>query len=144
LKKLLLLLILPWALWAMDDASTLKLYSRIISELASPKAKVFVDSEELAEVLKKSFEIVSEPVQADIAIVTSEKEAKKLAGKIATMPCKPVVFATSYRLMKDYDFIVGALFWKKGRAQLLFIKKRLERCELDLSKDLRRYTVDEL
>ncbi|MBX0311666.1 MAG: hypothetical protein JHC31_07790 [Sulfurihydrogenibium sp.] len=46
-------------------------------------------------------------------------------------------------LIKRIKNAVGALYWRKGRPQLIFIKSRLDRFRIQLPSEYRRYLVDE-
>jgi hypothetical protein len=128
----------------MDKTSTLKIYERIISSLAGMKdgVKLFVDSDELKTILEERYEMVSQISQADIVIATVSETAET-ATDIA-QECKPLIFATNYRILRYNPNVIGALYWKKGRSQLLFVERRLKKCNVALSNELTRYTVDSL
>ena len=145
MRTLLLLTFLSAPVVALESRTTVQLYAKIVAALAPQEDDVtlYVSSRELAEVLHTTFRLETVPQKADVMIVDSEEEAEK-AAKLSQHLCRPVVFATSYRLLKYYPFIVGALYWKKGRVQLLFVKERLKRCGIDLPSSLHRYEIEAL
>ena len=64
--------------------------------------------------------------------------------KIQDMLKKPIIFVTNYHFLKISDEIVGAFYWRKGRSQLLFIKKRLQQHDITLPKEYQSFMIDEL
>jgi hypothetical protein len=46
-------------------------------------------------------------------------------------------------LIKKVKNAVGALYWKKGRPQLIFIKSRLDKYKIQLPSEYKGYLVDE-
>ena len=46
-------------------------------------------------------------------------------------------------LIKKVKNAVGALYWKKGRPQLIFIKNRLDKYKIQLPSEYKGYLVDE-
>ena len=55
-----------------------------------------------------------------------------------------ILFVTKYQLLKISEDVVGAFYWKKGRSQLLFIKKRLERHNIKLPTEYQNFMIDAL
>jgi hypothetical protein len=46
-------------------------------------------------------------------------------------------------LIRKVKNAVGAIYWRKGRLQLIFIKGRLDRYRIQLPGEYRRYLIDE-
>ncbi|MEA3418580.1 MAG: hypothetical protein U9Q90_04195 [Campylobacterota bacterium] len=135
---------------ALDKKNTLKIYDQIFSSLVDrPQIYVFTDDKEYRDVFRrsKSFILTERFEMSDIILITSEEEFGKirqemLAGKFVAK--KPILFSTSYRLLKRSTDIVGALYWEKGRSQLLFIKDRLKKHQIELPQEYKIFLIDEL
>ena len=134
----------------MDRESTLKMYHSIFTAL-SPKVSiaVYTKDQEFRDVFSHSKRIfLSDKFEeADIALVTEESTLNNVlySVKVNTNDSKkPIIFVTNYHFLKMSDDIVGAFYWRKGRSQLLFIKKRLRQYDITLPKEYQRFMVDEL
>jgi len=57
---------------------------------------------------------------------------------------QPILFATDYHILKASKDVIGAFYWKKGRSQLLFVRKRLKAHGIILSNEYQQYIIDEL
>ena len=151
MKKILLLLILVYGqLFALDRGSTLKMYHGIFSALSS-KATIFVytNDKEYREVFSYSKRIflTNELEEADIVLITDVRSLKSIVYrlKISTdVSKKPILFVTDYHFLKMSDDIVGAFYWRKGRSQLLFIKKRLKEYDITLLPEYQSFMIDAL
>lgn len=49
------------------------------------------------------------------------------------------IFALKYNLLTDIQRSFGALFWKKGRANIVIIEPRIKAQSIEISKDLEEY-----
>ena len=151
MRKILILLILLYGhLYAMDRESTLKMYHSIFAAL-SPKASiaVYTKDQEYRDVFSHSKRLfLSDKLEeADIVLVTEESRLNNVLYKIQANTNdskKPIIFVTNYHFLKMSDHIVGAFYWKKGRSQLLFIKKRLKQYDITLPKEYQSFMVDEI
>jgi len=150
LKKLTLLIMLLYGqLFALDTQSTLKIYHQIFSAiLHKEKIKVYTQDRELQEIFKYSERIlpVSQPELSDIVIVGNSHNYEKIIHQLTEQKKKEdvIIFATDYHLLKESPLIIGALYWKKGRSQLLFIKPRLEQYYIELPKAYEHFIVESL
>lgn len=52
-------------------------------------------------------------------------------------------FVTKYQLLDEYDNAVGALFWTKGRPQLLFVLSRLNTYSVTLPDNFNPYITSD-
>jgi hypothetical protein len=130
----------------MDTKSTQKIYYEILSALLSKeKISVYIDDTELKHALASDhlLQIVTDPKESDIIIIGDEERYKRLL-KTSPIVKKVPFFATDYHLVKILPNVIGALYWKKGRSQLIFLKQRLKYYHMDLPKVYDRYIVDSL
>ena len=98
---------------------------------------VYCDSDEYKEILFRSqhIRLVAEPEEADIILQTEFNSHFNTAK---------IIFTTKYAILKKNPHIVGAFYWSKGRPQIVFIRKRLEKKHLDLASELKKYIVESL
>ena len=150
MKKILMLLILFYGhVYALDRDSTLKIYHKLFFSL-TPKAviSVYVNDDEYRQVFltSKRLKLVKDLKDADIVLITNERILDKVfAQKQASeMGKKPILFVTDYHLLDRSEEIVGAFYWRKGRSQLLFVKNRLDRYNITLPDEYKKFIVDEL
>jgi len=68
---------------------------------------------------------------ADIVLFPEEIDNKKM------------MIADSYKKLKSNKKYIGAIYIKKGRTQIIFIKERLENNGLTLSKSFNKYLLSE-
>ncbi len=149
MKKILVLLVLLYGhLFALEKGSTLKIYHEIfMSALHKEKIKVYTSAKELKEVFRTSHKIilVNTPDLADIVVVDTDRSYQDILKQMDIRQQKKIpFFATHYQVLAAYDNVIGALYWKKGRSQLLFVKPRLERFGITLSSEYKPFIVDEL
>jgi len=151
LRKILVLFILIYGqLFALDKESTLKIYHHVFSALTQKGSiTVYTKDPEYKKVFAYSKRIIlaTEPQNADIVFVTGESmlmDVMEECNVHEEATTRPIVFVTDYRLLKDSKDIVGAFYWRKGRSQLLFVKKRLEAKGIALSLEYKKYMIEEL
>ena len=94
----------------------------------------------------KRIYLSSKPEESDIILITNKSTLNTILKRNDTDKSvkKPILFVTNYRFLKDSEDIVGAFYWRKGRSQLLFIKKRLKEHNIRLPEAYQNYTIDEL
>jgi len=137
-------------LHALERESTLKIYHKIFKALTSKVlVSVYTNDQEYRNVFKYSkYIILSRTLEgADIALITEERTLKSILKKMKVNKEKekmPKLFVTKYQFLKYSEDIIGASYWRKGRSQLLFIKKRLDKHYIILPREYRKFMVDEL
>lgn len=136
-------------LYALERESTLKMYHGIFSALSSKTmTSVYVTDKEYRKVFStsKRMLLVKKPEESDIILITNRSTLQSImeGNRVKQNASKPILFVTDYRFLKDAEDAVGAFYWRKGRSQLLFIKKRLEQYGIELPKDYQNFMVDAL
>lgn len=150
MKKIIILLIFYYnGLYALERESTLKMYHAIFAALsAKTMNSVYVTDKEYRKVFTTSKRIVlaKKPEESDIILITNSSTLQDILERnsINENVKKPILFVTDYRFLKDAEDAVGAFYWRKGRSQLLFIKKRLEEQKIQLPKAYQNFMIDEL
>jgi len=106
--------------------------------------KVYTEDKEYLAIFSgvDDFIIVNKAEDADIVLITTKEEIEKLRKK--EISSDTIFFTTKYRLLKSYNEIVGAFYWRKGRSQLLFISKRLKNNDITLSSSYRKFIIEKL
>ncbi len=78
------------------------------------------------------FELVQNCNQSDIILIKKNNKHEDCSGK-------PLVFATSYVGIKNYPESVGAFFYQKGRPNIIFNKKVLDKRDIKISQKFNKY-----
>jgi hypothetical protein len=113
--------------------------------LHKEKVRVYTSDRELLHIFKhsKRITLVQDPKKADIILVGNTQGYEKLKNLLGQEKKQKIIFATDYHVLKN-DAVVGALYWKKGRSQLLFVKPRLKQFNITLPKVYEHFIVDSL
>jgi hypothetical protein len=149
MKKFLIVIVFYGHLYALDTQSTLKIYHNILSSLIKKHAiRVYTLDKELQKVFLSSDKLIlSKDIgQADVFIPTTENEYVRLKKiwSSANSKQKPLIFATDYHILKDHADVIGALYWRKGRSQLLFIRPRVKQLGITLPQKYIPYSIERL
>ena len=112
----------------------LKLYEKILPLIFVNKPILVYADAQMKSVLKNStvFEITNE---CNYATLLMGKNLNNIE-----FPCnnKPI-FSTSYRGFKNIPNSFGAFYWRKGRPQIKFDSKRIQKLHLKLPNSLKKY-----
>jgi hypothetical protein len=113
----------------------LKLYDSILPKIYTKNIiSVYIQDSEIKTLLQKSrhFKITNRCENAELII-----------GKYPDMldyDCQNIpIFATSYRSYKNIQNAIGAFYWRKGRPQVKFNLNTIERYNLYLPQNLKKY-----
>ncbi|WP_434637473.1 hypothetical protein MLC35_01545 [Sulfurimonas sp. NW7] len=137
-KYLLLFLFLTELLSASQIEYELKIYQTIFQALFPGKNVVYVwsDSQTTNRIFTKTkdIQLVTAPAQADILLLGTGENASNLNG---------LKFATNYKTFKKYKkSLIGGFYWQKGRPNIIFIKRNLEKYHITLPKSMSEYIED--
>ncbi len=145
IKLLLILLILKTSFGVVisrahekDIKYEIKILEKIAEDITHKTViKVYVIGYDKKKIQNFSnhFKLVMDIDDADIVIVNKYKNVEKLRNKI--------ILTTDFNLLKEIPESIGALYWKKGRPHIIFIKERLQDYNIKLSKDYEKFIVDE-
>ena len=148
---LLVVVLISTLLNALDERSTLKVYDRLLSTLIPQKSPVYVyvNDIEYKNILQKEKRVVlvEHFKDADFILLTDESTLnhyKQYRYRQKLLAHPPIVFVTEYRFLEKCRDAVGALYWRKGRSQLLFIDSRLKRYHIVLPKPFKKFEVEAL
>jgi len=131
--KLLLILILITSIYANDDKKASGIFNLIIKEITKKEhANVYLHKGIASiERYPGSLKIVTECKDADIIILSTTREIPEECSK-------KILFGSRYSHLKNPN-VIGSFFWQKGRPNILFYKKRLEKNNLKLDSSFDRY-----
>lgn len=131
---IMLVVALYWGIFAEETSVKyeVKIIERIVLDITgrvSPRVCVVdypaVNIQRFANSL-----IITSCSQADVVISSTDR----LAGLD-----KPVIVVGTYPA-KD-EGIIGAIFWKKGRPQIILIEKNIKKFEITLPEDYKKFLI---
>ncbi len=130
------MILLISSLWGDNKDEELILYTEIFTSLFQKKVLLVYADEKSKIILKKSglFKIILGCKSADFIIGKNfDKMSKEEKCK------EKLFFATSYIGFKNSKNCFGAFYWKKGRPQIKFRLEIIEKFNLNLPKNFRKY-----
>jgi len=133
MKTIFLFILFAMSLYAQDY--TLKLYEEILGALSKNFPIVVYADKQNSQILQKSkrFKVVHF-CNADVEFLLGSyfKNLSNICKK------KPL-FATTHRAYTKNNNAFGAFYWTKGRPQIHFNKKTVERFHIRLPENLQRF-----
>ncbi len=141
MRKILLILASAIILGASALNVEKRIYEEVLRAIFPEKriVKVWSDSKNMKRAVStiRWVHTVSDPDKADILLVNNPETLKKIKeGKL-------IIFVGSYTLLKEHqDMAIGGFFWQKGRPNLVFIKRNIERFDIKLPKKFEDYVED--
>jgi hypothetical protein len=139
LRAFLSLLLLVSFLFSSDLKTEQKIYEVIIHTLLPQKEEIKVWSDDVSKekILSSIVGVksVSSPEEADFLLLSKEKKVQS----------KGIRFVTTFRLLEaKQNSVIGGFFWQKGRPNILFLRKNLQKHHIKLPKSMQEYIEDEL
>ena len=139
MKKILLLLLIPFSLFAYDTQYELKIYATLLHNFFPTKQsiKVWIDDTQKEEMLLSLpiVKTVKNIKNADILIVKKDRK----------LPKKKLIFAINYLIFKYYKKnAIGGFYWKKGRPNILFLRQNLSKHHIRLPAKFDEFVEDRL
>jgi len=134
MKTIILLLIVTTALFSSENYE-LKLYQNILPTLFQKESlHIYMQDIEQINLFKHStiLKTVDKCSDADLII---GKNFDDLSPECQDKP----IFTTSYRSFRDTKNAFGAFYWRKGRPQIQFKLKVIQKYHLYLPPNLSRY-----
>lgn len=128
------LLIQTQYLFAFDIETASKIYDKLFYAVFKKEdIKVYVNDKEYKEMILSSqyLKLTQEIENSDIIIITKEEEINEIKNKIA--------FTIEKEFLDKNENIIGAFYWNKGIPEIIFIKKRLEKYNLNLLESFQKY-----
>ena len=132
MRKIIILLLLIVNFGLSQDINS-KLYEKILKGIfpSAEEISIYVTDEEEKFNFKSNIKIVRVIENSNLILLNSENYNKKFKNKI--------LFVSSYKNLIKYENAIGALYWKKGRPQIIFLKDRLKKYGLEIEPYLSKY-----
>ena len=140
--KSLLSLLLILLLQASPLEAEKKIYQIIIKAIFPTKhiVRVWLDNPKaFAAILYLStIKVVENPQKADILFISKQDSFSKISFN-------KIIFVNSYKLLKNYQNIaIGGFFWQKGRPNIVFLRRTLQKHHIHLPVKFQKYIEDKL
>ncbi len=138
---LLLILFITSSLYAEAFKSNTE--TQIIERIATslfPKQKIVAwgETADHKNIIKQSAKIEETQNPSDANVIIVSKNIPTNFSK------NSVIITTEYSLLIKDERIIGAFFWQKGRPNLLFLRPRMEKSNVNLGHEFDKYIEDEL
>jgi len=142
MKLLLTSIFLSLLLFASDSSDKLrvKILETIFSEITiDEKLRVWSDNKNILSEIREhdKFETATSCNSANIIIL----EYKENLQESCSSKC---IFVLKYNLLSDIEHSFGALFWKKGRPNIVILEPRVKSQSIIITKDLEPYLEDKV
>ncbi len=144
MRKVLIILLFVFSFsFAGQNGKEIKFEAKLIDSIAVALFKknnlyVYIYGDDAEKIIKYSRVLKeTEDIQNADFILASTKlnpELKKVK--------KPII-GMKYFLLKNEN-VIGAIFWHKGRPNIVFIKDRLKKFEINPPKSLEKYIEDKV
>ena len=142
MKLLLTLIFFATVTFASDSSDTLqiKILEKIITEISVDKeTKVWSDNKNILRTLKEHNKLKTTD-NCDEATIIILQEHNKLIKACSSR----AIFVLNYKLLSDIPQSFGALFWKKGRPNIVIIKSRIKAQSIQVSNNLNPYLEEKV
>ena len=117
-----------------------KILEKVLSQVTINKDKrLWSDNKHLLGMLKKN-NILATSYNCESSTLIILEDADNLPDTCYNKP----IFVLKYNLLSDLFQSFGALFWKKGRPNIVIIKPRTESQSIKISKDLEEYLEERI
>ena len=112
----------------------LKLYEKVLPLVFNNITMLIYADKNSQKIIKESdvFKLIPE---CDDAVLLIGKNFDNLKESCKRKP----IFSTSYRSYKNEENSIGAFYWRKGRPQLKFNISNINKFNLFIPKDLKKY-----
>ena len=141
MKALLLCLLLALTLHASDvNHHQIRILEKILSEISIDKElSVWSDNKMIIDELKNNQQLNTSNSCEDADILILQKKEN------LTDRCKSkCIFVLNYNHLSEIKQSFGALFWKKGRPNIVIIEPRLKKQNITISKNLEPYLEEKV
>ena len=140
--KILLILIFSSLLLmaSSDNKYQVRIIEKIFNEISIDKElKIWSDNKSIQKTLKENnnFSTVKNIEDANIVILRYAAEANNISSN-------QFIFVLNYKLLSTVPRSFGALFWKKGRPNIVIIEPRIALQNISISKDLEPYLEEKV
>ena len=141
MKLILVLIFLSSLSFASEiNQHKIKILEKVITEISINKnTKVWTDNKAILDELKhrKKLEVTDNCQDATIIILENKRNLSKECNTRH-------IFALSYNLLSELPQSFGALFWKKGRPNIVILEPRIRAQSIKISKSLSPYLEEKI
>ena len=141
MKIILTTILLALTLFASNSTyRQVKILEKIISEISiDEKIKIWSDNNEILAQLKDNhkFYITDNCIDATIVILQDKNNLIKACNT-------KHIFVLNYQLLIDLPESFGAMFWKKGRPNIVILEPRIQAQDITVSKGLEPYLEEKI
>lgn len=141
MKTLFLLLFLVVALFANEkNALQAQILEKIFQNIVlQEEPLLWSDNKTLLEEIKKSnrFATTADATKATLLIIEEKTNLPKESADVA-------VFVLDYALLKEIPQSFGAMFWKKGRPNVVLIEPRTQAHDIKINEALKMYVEEKI
>lgn len=142
MRLFLSILLLSTVLFSSENKYLIKakILEKIFSAIDIKKPLiVYSDNKELLFELKKNKNLTTSSSCQNATLLVIE-DKKSLDGSCTKKP----IFVLEYDLLSKIPQSFGAIFWKKGRPNIIIIAPRAKRYFISISESLEKYTEDKV
>ncbi len=133
MRSVIFLFLLITTLYGGDTQKASSIFNMIaksITQKTNPNVYIHTEIESL-KLYPGELNIVTDCSKADMVILSHTKDI--------SLKCKKkILFGTRYSHLKNTN-VIGAFFWQKGRPNILFYQKRLDKHNIKLSSSFDKY-----
>ncbi len=140
MKFLLLSILSALILSASNVDSQVKILEKVVSEISlSKKITIWSDDKDILAKIKnhKKFTTTANCEEATFVILKDKKYLSRVCSDTH-------IFVLNYKLLSDIPKSFGALFWKKGRPNIVILESRIKKQDIRISKNLEPYLEDKI
>ncbi len=125
------------------EISKTNMETQIIERIATslfPKQKISAwgETADQKNMIKQSEKIKESADSSGADLIVVSKNIPQNLSK------DTVIITTEYALLKKDERVIGAFFWQKGRPNLLFLRPRMQKSNVNLGHEFDKYIEDEL
>jgi len=140
MKFLFLSILSALLLSASSISSQVKILETIVTEISlNDKILIWSDDKDILAQLEKNnrFKTTKYCQNATIIIL---KEKKQFLPECS----QAYIFVLNYKLLSEVPQSFGALFWKKGRPNIVILESRIKAQKIKISQNLKPYLEDKV
>ncbi len=140
MKFLLLSILSALLLSASSVDSQVKILEKVVSEiLLNKQIAIWSDDKDILSKIKnhKKFKTTTNCKEATFVILKDKKSLSRVCGHTH-------IFVLDYKLLSDIPQSFGALFWKKGRPNIVILESRIKKQGIRVTKNLEPYLEDKI
>jgi hypothetical protein len=140
MRLLLISILSALILSASSIDSQVKIIERVISEISlSQQISMWSDDKNILTKLKEhgKFKTTSKCKDATFVILKNKKHLSEVCTHTH-------IFVLNYKLLSDIPQSFGALFWRKGRPNIVILEPRIKEQNIEISKNLEPYLEEKI